>query len=518
MSSKVAKDIDPATVKRLSGESIDPEQLEVLVRGMLRQAIQILAGSEVEVATKVAGVLFQGVPGSLGDLMRLAGDLLLWALAYGRNDRRTGLLLIMGRDLYRGRLICEKVDGRRELRAQLPSPLVDSLSGVQERVMRDIARRAWNGELRTNPGWTTLGKRVTVHSQGGCPMGEAADTSVTGPDGAVHDCPGLYVMDAAAFPVSVGVNPSATITAIAEFKIERFLTTEWSKRDRDAARWQARDHADAAVWWSSRNRAELDPLNRTDLVTVHAPEAGVVGLEFKEQMKGFFAVADPASTPIDERLRESRTQFTKAENDGIRSGTTVFLKLHATIGDLARLIATTTDGDPAPIALSGAIVLDEATDVLDEQKKKKPPSFEIDAEKSFLQAFVQSPASVPTRYFKYHLEFRDHQGPCLFTGIKILRDEPGFDVWSDTSTLYFEIRGSIGVGPIQRGVARVSLDLFMREQLPSMTVTGTTDPIRRSWALAAYYKHFAGELGAVYGKRAQQFTDMLLKLVAGIHV
>jgi hypothetical protein len=515
MSSSVAKTLDPETVARLSRSSINQTQLEFLVRGMLRQAIQILAGSEVEVADKVARVLFDDVPGSLADVMRLAGDLLLWAIGYGSSDRRTGLLLLMGRDLYRGRLICEKVDGRRELRAQLPPPLLDSLSGVQERVLRDIASRAWNGELRTNPGWTTLGKRVTVHSQGGCPMGDR-QTSVTGPDGQLHDCPGLYVMDAAAFPVSVGVNPSATIAAIAEFKIERFLTLEWSKRHPEMARWQAYDHADAAMWWSGRDRGELDPLNRTDLVSVGAPASGVVGLEFDEQMKGFFSdEAEPQYPPPEPldgaTLAESTTLFLEAENNGIGNGATIALTLHATVDDLARLIATTAAKDPVTIDLAGTIVVREGTG-------RAPSQFPIDADTSFLRAFVYSSAPVPTRYFRYHLDFEDNGRRRAFDGIKVLRDAPGFDVWSDTSTLYFEIRDRDGHEPLRRGIARVSLDLFMREQLPSMMVTGTTDPIRRSWALAAYYKHFAGELTAVYGKRAQQFTDMLWKLVAGIHV
>jgi hypothetical protein len=47
--------------------------------------------------------------------------------------------------------------------------------------------------------------------------------AVTRPDGEVIGCPGLYVMDAAAFPRSVGVNPSAAILAIAEYKVEKFI-------------------------------------------------------------------------------------------------------------------------------------------------------------------------------------------------------------------------------------------------------------------------------------------------------
>lgn len=524
MAFAVARDLDPHTVSQLSNNTVDREKLEFLVRGMLRQAIQIFAGSEVEVADRIARVLFQNVPGSLADIMRLAGDALLWAIGHGHNNRYTSILLIMGRDLYRGRLRSERVDGRNELRAQLPNPVIDSLSDVQERVLRDIASRAWRGELRTNPGWTTLGKRVTVHSQGGCPMGPA-DTSVTAPDGMVHGCPGLYVMDAAAFPASVGVNPSATITAIAEFKVERFLHAEWS-RHRPNTAWESRDHERAAEWWRTQNRSELDPLNRADLVSIRSPTSGIVGLTFKEQMRGFFTACEgneylipgtlDDSAEAEERLetlwRHTR-RFAAVESEGISNGTTITLTLQAAVGDLGRLIATTTDGRPSRFSLSGTIEMDDGMGT--------PPScFELDTEHSFLIAFVRSRQPVPMRYFRYHLQFRDGNRRRLFEGIKILRDAPGFDVWNDTSTLYFEIRDHDGTaaGQLQRGIARVSLDLFMREQLPSMNVTGTSDPIRCSWALAAYYKHFARELAAVYGKRAQQFTEMLLNLVTGIHV
>ena len=61
-----------------------------------------------------------------------------------------------------------------------------------------------------------LGIPSTAHVLGGCPMGRDAEEGVIGPDHQVHGYPGLYVVDGAAMPANPGVNPSLTITAMAE--------------------------------------------------------------------------------------------------------------------------------------------------------------------------------------------------------------------------------------------------------------------------------------------------------------
>lgn len=63
----------------------------------------------------------------------------------------------------------------------------------------------------------SIGNRsITAHILGGCPMGADADTGVIGVDHQLHGHPGIYVVDGAAVPANVGVNPSLTITAMAE--------------------------------------------------------------------------------------------------------------------------------------------------------------------------------------------------------------------------------------------------------------------------------------------------------------
>ena len=87
------------------------------------------------------------------------------------------------------------------------------------------ASKVLGGEFVPDPIWSKLlGKRlITVHPLGGCAMGRDAGSGVVDHKGrvfagnsgtAVHD--GLYVADAAIIPLSLGVNPLLTISALAE--------------------------------------------------------------------------------------------------------------------------------------------------------------------------------------------------------------------------------------------------------------------------------------------------------------
>lgn len=61
-----------------------------------------------------------------------------------------------------------------------------------------------------------LGRAVTAHVLGGARVGRTPDDGVVGLDHQVHGHPGIYVTDGAAVPANLGVNPSLTITAMAE--------------------------------------------------------------------------------------------------------------------------------------------------------------------------------------------------------------------------------------------------------------------------------------------------------------
>ncbi|MGX1598671.1 GMC oxidoreductase [Dietzia maris] len=70
------------------------------------------------------------------------------------------------------------------------------------------------------------GKSITAHVLGGAAMGTDASDGVIDTDHRVFGHPGLYVVDGSAIPANVGVNPSLTITAMAE----RFATRYRARR------------------------------------------------------------------------------------------------------------------------------------------------------------------------------------------------------------------------------------------------------------------------------------------------
>ena len=66
-----------------------------------------------------------------------------------------------------------------------------------------------------------LGIPMTAHILGGCPFGTTAADGVVGLDCQVHNYPGLYAIDGSIVPANPGVNPSLTITALAEYAMSR---------------------------------------------------------------------------------------------------------------------------------------------------------------------------------------------------------------------------------------------------------------------------------------------------------
>ena len=68
-----------------------------------------------------------------------------------------------------------------------------------------------------------VGKFLTVHPLGGCPMGDDPATSVLDERGRAHGYDTLLVADGAAVPTALGVNPSKTIAALAERSVQKLI-------------------------------------------------------------------------------------------------------------------------------------------------------------------------------------------------------------------------------------------------------------------------------------------------------
>jgi len=66
-----------------------------------------------------------------------------------------------------------------------------------------------------------IGSDFGAHILGGCPMGKDASKGVIDESFQVHNYPGLYIVDGSVMPANPGVNPSLTITALAEYAMNR---------------------------------------------------------------------------------------------------------------------------------------------------------------------------------------------------------------------------------------------------------------------------------------------------------
>jgi hypothetical protein len=364
----------------------------------------------------------------------------------------------------------------------------------QERLMSDIAT-ALGGELRTSPAWTIGRKPVTVHAQGGCAMGR-----VTSEDGQVLGYEGLFVMDGAAFPASVGVNPSHTIAAVAERNVERFLETlEIATSDvapAEPALPARRVPAARAVVARKRATAPI----RTQPAS----------LRWSEHLRGFGASARnwPAAgggAPLGEE-RGTIEEYLEWERRGAILGQSFELGLRIQVKDLDALI----DGS------SSLIEVVDGTFTLWEQEGGSPKKKGPICLRGQLELQLGGPEAAPlgrrsaplgSGGMVYRL-WGKRDAACVagqhafcdpsfrLYGFKELTDDPGLDAWLDLSTWYVDARVD---GRPFRGVVRVSLTEFLRDQLPSFEVVreGLCRE-RQLWALGRFARFFVGRVRRVY--------------------
>ncbi|SDH73333.1 alkaline phosphatase D family protein [Variovorax sp. OV700] len=142
------------------------------------------------------------------------------------------------------------------------------------------------GRVLPNPLWSPLppfqslaalhpaGSVLTVHPLGGCRMADGPERGVVDSWGRVYNCaageppllPGLAVLDGSIVPVSLGINPSLTIAALAERAVP-VLAADWG----------------LALTGSPQPPASVRPLRR-DLTRPRAPAPTRVSL--RERMTG----------------------------------------------------------------------------------------------------------------------------------------------------------------------------------------------------------------------------------------
>ena len=99
------------------------------------------------------------------------------------------------------------------------NPIPSSIP-LGEKIASNIAKDI-NGVPMSTYMDTFFGIPTTAHILGGATMGESIETGVINKNFEIFNYPGLYVIDGSAVPSNLGVNPSLTITALAEYAMSK---------------------------------------------------------------------------------------------------------------------------------------------------------------------------------------------------------------------------------------------------------------------------------------------------------
>jgi len=418
----------------------------VIEEGVAPGALSAFLPAGLDAATKLFG---KDTDSGVGDYVREKKRELESLLrgAYHGAVKNTQIYLVMGHDDGGGRMYLK--DDR--LRIKWPDvgkqPIFEQINNRLEQ-----ATRALGGTYVKNPIWSELTNHgvITVHPLGGCCMAEDAEHGVVNHKGQVfsgsqgtevYDT--LYVCDGSIMPRSVGANPLLTISALAERSCALL----------------AKDHG-----WQINYDLPSKPLA--------APEPLRLGIQFTETMKGYF------STNVTDDYEKAATQG-KSDHSPLEFVLTIISddldKMLTDQNHKARMIGTVT----AP-ALSA-----DALTVTDGQ----------------FNLFIKNPNQVNTRQMRYRMKMTSEEGKhYYFDGFKVIRDDPGIDVRSDTTTLYITVHdGDRPESPVLgKGILRIHPDDF-RRQLTTMQVKNADSLKARLGAIARFRDFFGGTLFDIYG-------------------
>lgn len=104
----------------------------------------------------------------------------------------------------------KKVPAYIEIGQEVMERYAEKVNGVPQNILLEVV----------------LNRPTTAHILGGCPMSETAEEGVVDPFFRVHGFPNLYITDGSVIQGNIGVNPSLTITAMAEYAMSKIPQKE----------------------------------------------------------------------------------------------------------------------------------------------------------------------------------------------------------------------------------------------------------------------------------------------------
>jgi cholesterol oxidase len=101
-----------------------------------------------------------------------------------------------------------------------PSYEINAQVKGSHELVRDFAKRT-NGIPMGSLGENLLNLPTTAHILGGAPIGADESEGVVDENFEIHNYPGIFIIDGSIMPANPGVNPSLTITALAEYAMSK---------------------------------------------------------------------------------------------------------------------------------------------------------------------------------------------------------------------------------------------------------------------------------------------------------
>lgn len=108
----------------------------------------------------------------------------------------------------------KKVPAYIEIGQQVMEKYADKVGGIAQNILLEIL----------------FDRPTTAHILGGCPMGETVMNGMINEKLEVHGYPGMYIIDGSAIQGNLGVNPSFTIAALAEYAMDHIPVKRGNKR------------------------------------------------------------------------------------------------------------------------------------------------------------------------------------------------------------------------------------------------------------------------------------------------
>ena len=374
--------------------------------------------------------------------------------AYHGAVNNTQTYLVMAHDNAAGEM--ELVDDRVRLKWENigDAPIFKE---IEQKLLKST--QALGGTYIPNPMWNELfgNQLVTVHPLGGCTMAENASEGVVnhkcqvfaGVRGAdVHE--GLYVCDGAIIPRSLGVNPLLTISALAE---------------------RCCSHISKAEGWDEGYTKSSSPTGQRSLAAL--------GIQFTEKMTGYFSTNE-----LEDYAR------------GAEAGRAEQSSLSVTLTIISNDLTSLLSSQQHAAKMIGTV---DAPGISDQPLMVTGGEFNL---------FVKDPDEVGARQMRYNMILTDETGRnWTLHGFKKVRDDRGFDVWDDTTTLFITLYDGVGRDAVVhgKGILRIQAADFAR-QMTTMRARNENTVLEGVQAVARFGRFFSGVVYESYSGSFSPFN------------